>query len=177
MKKYQWQTRINTSHESLGFHYPANMKTDVKRLGQRPETSTSGPHSQLTQQSSREIWEALVERALALPHVIRGTSAVSPITSVGLFFDDLTEIKVPSTSLSPNAPLEPVHIHGPHDTSTHLCLPTARAIEVCELGWGEPHQFESYGTEIMVYGPRDENELEIVLGFVAESFEYARANN
>ena len=46
--------------------------------------------------------------------------------------------------------------------------------EVCELGWGEPHQFADFGTEIMVYGPRDESEIEIVLGFIGESIAYAR---
>ena len=31
-----------------------------------------------------------------------------------------------------------------------------------------------FGTEIMVYGPRDESEIEIVLGFIGESIAYAR---
>jgi len=145
-----------------------------KRLGDKPQTSTNGPHSQLTQQSSHLIWETLVERSLAIPHVIQGVSVVSPRASIALLFDDLIDIANPMTSLSPKPPLEPVHIHGPHDTSIHLCLPPERALEVCELGWGEPHQFADFGTEIMVYGPRDESELEIVLKFIGESISYAR---
>lgn len=145
-----------------------------KRLGDKPQTSTNGPHSQLTQQSSHLIWETLVERSLAIPHVIAGFSAVSPRTSIALLFDDLIDIANPMTSLSPNPPLEPIHIHGPHDTSIHLCLPPERALEVCELGWGEPHQFTDFGTEIMVYGPRNKSELKIVLKFISEGLSYAR---
>lgn len=83
----------------------------------------------------------------------------------------------PQTSLSPINPLEPVHIHGVTDTSTHLCLPAERANEVCELGWGEVHPFGDFGTEIMVYGPRDEDELEVVLSIIEESLNFARALN
>jgi phospholipase/carboxylesterase len=57
---------------------------------------------------------------------------------------------------------------------TNECEELGRAQEVCELGWGEPHQFADFGTEIMVYGPRDESEIEIVLGFIGESIAYAR---
>ena len=154
--------------------YDSTVRETHKRLGDKPETSTSGPHSQLTQQSGPMIWESLVEQSLSIPHVIQGVSGVSPRTSIALLFDDLTDIANPATSLSPKSPLEPVHFHGPHDTSTHLCLPPERAQEVCELGWGEPHQFADFGTEIMVYGPRDESEIEIVLGFIGESIAYAR---
>jgi len=86
-------------------------------------------------------------------------------------------VSAPETSLSPTEPLEPVHIHGVSDTSTHLCLPVERASVVCELGWGEAHPFGDFGTEIMVYGPRDEDELEIVLSIIEESLNFARALN
>jgi phospholipase/carboxylesterase len=70
-----------------------------------------------------------------------------------------------------------VHIHGVTDTSTHLCLPVERANEICELGWGEVHPFGDFGTEIMVYGPRDEEELEVILSIIEESLTFARALN
>ena len=86
-------------------------------------------------------------------------------------------IRAPETSLSTKEPLEPVHIHGVTDTSTHLCLPTQRANEVCEVGWGEIHPFGDFRTEIMVYGPRDEEELEVVLSIIEESLYFARTLN
>jgi len=87
-------------------------------------------------------------------------------------------VRAPETSLSPpSEPLEPVHIHGVTDTSIHLCLPVERANEVCRLGWGEAHPFGDFGTEIMVYGPRDGAELEVILSLIEESLTFARALN
>jgi hypothetical protein len=66
---------------------------------------------------------------------------------------------------------------GVTDTSTHLCLPLERAHEICELGWGEIHPFGDFGTEIMVYGPRDEEERKVILSIIQESLDFARALN
>ena len=46
--------------------------------------------------------------------------------------------------------------------------------ELIAAGWAEPHQYGDFGTELLVYGPRDDEELAIVLGFVAESVAFAR---
>ncbi len=147
------------------------------RAGERPETSIEGPHRQVSDRSSPALWGELVARAFALPHVVEYFSSVSPASSRALLFDDLREVVVPETSLAPKGPLEPVHLHGVFDTSVHLCLPAERATEVCEAGWGEPHHYADFGTETMVYGPRDAAELGVVLGFVAESLAFARESN
>jgi phospholipase/carboxylesterase len=52
-----------------------------------------------------------------------------------------------------------------------------RSNAVCELGWGEVHPFGDFGTEIMVYGPRDEEELEVILSIIEESLNFARTLN
>ena len=111
----------------------------------------------------------------SLPHVIEGHSAVSPASSRALFLNDLLVPRIPETSLAPPTErLEPVHLHGVSDTSLHLCLPRDRALEVCASGWGEPHHYAGHESEIMVYGPRDRDELETVLGIVRESLAFAR---
>lgn len=66
------------------------------------------------------------------------------------------------------------HLHDVFDTSLHLCLPIERAREICELGRGEPHGYAEQGTEIMVYAPRDEAEIQTVLAIVSESLAFAR---
>jgi len=147
------------------------------RAGERPETSNDGPHRQLSQCSSPAQWGELVARAMELTGVTEGHSSVSPAPSRALLLTDQRTVSAPQTSLSPSDPLEPVHIHGVTDTSTHLCLPVERANEVCELGWGEVHPFGDFGTEIMLYGPRDEEELEVVLSIIEESLNFARALN
>jgi hypothetical protein len=146
------------------------------RVGARPETSVEGPHRQLTDRSTPALWGELVARATTFSHVREYFSSVSPATTRALLFDDLDEVIDLGTSLAPEGPLEPVHIHGVADTSVHLCLPPGRAAEICRLGWGEPHQYADYGTEVMIYGPRDAAELEVVLGLIDESLQFARAS-
>lgn len=65
-------------------------------------------------------------------------------------------------------------MHGVNDTSLHLCLPAERGAELIAACWAEPHQYGDFGTELLVYGPRDDAELAAVLGFVAESLAFAR---
>ena len=90
---------------------------------------------------------------------------------------DMPQERSPETSLAPGERLEPVHIHGVADTSLHACLPTARGDELTAHGWAEPHQYEDFGTEFMIYGPRTEEELEFVVLIVEESLSFARGTH
>lgn len=149
--------------------------TLTPRPGPRPATSDEGPHRQLDQRSSPELWGRLVLAATTLPGVVEGLSGVSVPSSRALLLEDLREIADPASSLGTEPPLEPVHLHGVTDTSLHLCLPRERAAEVCALGWGEPHGYVEHDTEIMMYGPRDDAELAVVLGLIEESLAFARS--
>jgi len=147
----------------------------TSRVGARPEVSAEGPQTQLTQQSSPELWGRLVAATFGLPGTVEGHSQVSPASSRAVFLADRMDEASPETSLAPGQRLEPVHLHGVHDTSLHLCLPISRGAELIDAGWAEPHQYGDYGTELLIYGPRDDEELTIVLGFIAESLDFARA--
>ncbi|HET6757334.1 MAG TPA: luciferase family protein, partial [Burkholderiales bacterium] len=63
------------------------------------------------------------------------------------------------------------HIHPAPDGSLHVALPRDVYDEVLARGWGEPHPIS--GT-MMVFGPRDAEELEIVFRVVKASCDYAR---
>jgi hypothetical protein len=145
-----------------------------QRTGERPLVSTEGPQTQLTQQSSPEIWGQLVARTFDLDSVIEGHSQVSPASSRAVFLPDKSEERASETSLAPGKRLEPVHLHGVSDTSLHLCLLAERGQQLTDLGWGEPHQYEDFGTEFMIYGPRTVEELDIVLSLIEESLSFAR---
>lgn len=136
--------------------------------------STEGPQTQLTQQCSPELWGQLVARTFGLESVLEGHSQVSPASSRAVFLLDRSEERAPGTSLAPGKRLEPVHLHGVSDTSLHLCLPAERGQQLSELGWAEPHQYEDFGTEFMIYGPRTMAELDIMLSFIEESLSFAR---
>jgi uncharacterized protein (TIGR00369 family) len=64
------------------------------------------------------------------------------------------------------------HLHPEHDGSLHLKLPPTLYDEVLQSGWGEPHPIS--GT-MLVFGPRDEDELEVVWRLVCASYNWATA--
>jgi len=145
-----------------------------RRVGDRPTVSNEGPQTQLSQQSPPALWGELVARTFAIAGVEEGHSQVSPVSSRAVFLRERHEERAPETSLAPGMRLEPVHLHGVADTSIHLCLPVTRGREVIEWGWAEPHQYGDFGTELLVYGPRDGDELDVVLGLIRESLAFAR---
>ena len=148
--------------------------TQVLRAGSRPSVSVDGPQTQLTQRSTPALWGQLVARVFEMDAVVEGHSQVSPPSSRAIFLTDVLIERAPETSLAPGRRLEPVHLHGIHDTSLHLCLPAARGAELTSAGWSEPHLYEDFGTEFMIYGPRDESELDFIVSIVIESLDYAR---
>ena len=129
----------------------------------------------MDQQASPALWGELVARTFALPDVIEAHSQVSPADSRAVFLADQPVERAPETSLAPGKRLEPVHLHGVRDTSVHLVLPADRGARLVELGWAEPHQFADFGTEFMIYGPRTEAEVAVVLSIIQESLAFARS--
>jgi hypothetical protein len=65
------------------------------------------------------------------------------------------------------------HLHPEHDGSLHLNLPPAHYDEVLQAGWGEPHPISG---AMLVFGPRDEAELEVVWRPVSASHNWATGN-
>jgi hypothetical protein len=69
------------------------------------------------------------------------------------------------------------HIHPVPDGSLHAAPPPEVAEEAVEKGWAEQHPVARLGyipeNVVMIYAPRNEQELEIVLGLVEESRRYA----
>jgi phospholipase/carboxylesterase len=72
------------------------------------------------------------------------------------------------------------HLHPAQDGSLHLILPEANAREVIAHGWGEFHPLVAQGvmppTNLMVYGPRNDEELETVWRIVQASHANARGD-
>jgi hypothetical protein len=70
------------------------------------------------------------------------------------------------------------HLHGASDGSLHLMLPLSIASDAIDKGWAELHPVARRGagppTLVMLYGPRDEAELEVVWRLVQTSYAFAR---
>lgn len=140
------------------------------RAGDRPRTSTTAPHTQLDQTAPEEMQNLLRDHALSLPGVSRASSGVSVHGAVGFYLND-----PPRTPELPELfGQEFGHIHPPYDGSLHLNVPTSVAERLIELGWAEYHFAVKLGWApplvVMLYGPRDREELEVAQAIVETSY-------
>ena len=145
------------------------------RAGDRPHTNPTTPHQQLNQNAPRDVQELLFERARALTGVVVSASQVS-VPGARAFFLQERFAKGPREAFMVGR--EFAHLHPPYDGSLHLVLPSETAEQVTAKGWGELHPAARMGlippTALMVYGPRDEKELEAVWKILYASYVGAR---
>ena len=144
------------------------------RRGPRPKTThptreQPGPHQQLSDIAPRDFQEELLRRVRTLPEVEVGWSAISVPHARGFHLKPHAA-KGPAEAFQRGS--EFGHLHPEHDGSLHLTLPPALYNEVLRAGWGEPHPIS--GT-MLVFGPRDEDELEVVWRLVCASYNWATA--
>ena len=142
---------------------------DTKRAGARPRTTPTNPHTQLDQNAPRDLQEKVFALARALPGVAVGPSMVS-VPRARAFH-------LPSCAHPADAGFmlgrEFAHLHPPSDGSLHMSLPAAIVRAVVDNGWAELHPLAGKhglpGNIVMVFGPRDDAELEIVAALVRAS--------
>ena len=78
----------------------------------------------------------------------------------------------------PRAPYEFFHFHEPAEGSCHAILSPIDATLVIERGWSERHGLSGRAlgfplTYVMIFAPRDENEVEIVTMIAKAAARYA----
>lgn len=144
------------------------------RSGHRPATTTTNPHRQLDQNAPTPLQEALWARMAALPGVLTGPSLVSVLGARALFAGDGIAASDCNCVMKGS---EFAHLHPPGDGSLHVALPEAARTEALAKGWAEPHPLAALGVVpksiVMLFGPRDEDELDIVWSLVCASYAYA----
>ena len=146
------------------------------RVGARPKTSEAPPntrlaHQQLSQNAPPALQEMLLSKVSALPGVRIGPSLISVPGARAFFLEDLYALGPPEAFIVQN---EFAHLHPPQDGSLHLILPKEVQHVIVEAGWGEPHP-RSPRTS-MIYGPRNEEELEWVWEIFMVSFRFANGS-
>jgi hypothetical protein len=141
------------------------------RTGPPPETIGPRPHSQVSQISPPALHRALAARALELPGVQPADSLVSVPGALAFVLDEESAGGPPEAF---QAGREFAHLHPQEDGSLHMTLPAELAKRAFEQGWGKPHPYS--GTPL-IFGPRDEDELEVVLGLLLASYEYAKGGS
>lgn len=143
------------------------------RSGSRPRTTPTNPHTQLDQNAPADLQEKIFEFARSLSGVATGPSAISVPGARAFCLPGCGEATGDRFMIE----CEFAHIHPPQDGSLHLTLPPAIVEPVIENGWAERHPLAGrYGLAaniVMVYGPRDEAELEVVKDLVRASHGWA----
>lgn len=165
----------------------ANGGTDVKavwtgmreeslplRVGHRPQVSWTIPQEQRSDNAPRELQDKLLSRISTLAGVSTRQSAISVPGATGLMLG-------PAPSATPDGFLVPsvgefAHKHPAHDGSLHVALPPVLAAEAVAKGWAVAHPLAGVRLArgmVLVYGPRDDSELETVAAIVQTSHYYA----
>ena len=148
-----------------------NDDTLPARKGERPLVQGVAPQRQQTQKSNVTIYKTLVTNLRSLAEdprnrLLERTSCFEKNSS-GLF----TSIPITRTCGG-----EICHAH-PSDGSMHLTLHPSDAKLMLENGWGERHPLARGGwcrrfvpkEFVLIYAPRDEQEVDIVMKIVAAS--------
>jgi hypothetical protein len=132
------------------------------------------PHQQLDQIAPVELQEELWRRMSGLEDATTGRSGVSLPETRALHLDPARATGPPEAYL---VGTEFAHLHGDFDGSLHVALPKDAADEAIEKGWAELHPLAREGvlppTLVMLYGPRDEAELETIWQLVEASYAFA----
>jgi phospholipase/carboxylesterase len=140
-----------------------------RRGGSRPETTPTNPHAQLTQNAPAELQQRVFAFASSLPGVVVGPSGVSVPGARAFHLPDSPGVAREAFMVA----REFAHIHPEHDGSLHLVLPPEVVDTVIENGWAERHPLAGrHGMPaniVMVYGPRDADELGVVEDLIRAS--------
>lgn len=144
-----------------------------RRAGERPHTTATNPHTQLDQNAPPEMQEKVFALARALPGVVVGRSKVS-VPGARAFHLPSVERAARGAFMIDR---ELAHLHPPSDGSLHMTLPPELVEPAIAAGWAERHplagKFGLVDNIVMVYGPRNEEELAVVGALLAASHEHA----
>ena len=148
-----------------------------RRAGPKPKTTPTNPHTQLDQIAPVKMQQALAARIFAFDCVEEQPSPISVPGARALML--CTDCQAgPRDAFMMGR--EFAHLHPPYDGSLHAALPPDLAKEAIEMGWAEIHPIAAQmGTHniVMIFGPRDEDELETVYGLIRASRNYAHAES
>lgn len=144
------------------------------RSGPRPRTTPTNPHTQLEQNAPLPLQEQVAEFMFGLSCVDEIPSRISVPGARAMWLRD-------SCAAGPAHAFmigrEFCHLHPVSDGSLHLNLPEDVVQVAIDKGWAERHPLADRGlipgNVVMVYGPRDEAELEVVKALIAASHRFA----
>ena len=145
-----------------------------ERRGPRPAISHHIPQQQTSDNAPGPLQERLFAHVAALAGVASGPSAISVPGARGFVL--APPLRGPADAFLVPAAREFAHLHPGYDGSLHLALPPALAADAIRQGWAVPHPRAGVRLSpgfVMVYGPRDHDELAVVAAIVETSHAWA----
>ena len=148
------------------------------RGGTKPDTTNRIPHSQLNQHGPDEVIAKLHDWCFSLPSVSNEHSGISVPGARALVLRQRCDCNQDAFMVG----REFAHIHPhPDNGSMHVKVTAEDAKAIIGAGWGEDHYLVALRQYppglIMVFSPRDDDELEVVKKIVARSYEFATGKN
>lgn len=178
-ERLSFLARFGADEGTPGGHWPALPDGHLpRRAGQRPTVSWTIPQEQRSDNAPWDLQEKLFARISSLAGVSTSQSVISVPGARGLMVKPKPDAPV-DAFLAPSAG-EFAHQHPSHDGSLHLAMPPGLAADAVAKGWAVAHPLAGIRLArgmVMVYGPRDENELHLVSAMVETSHAYATSPN
>lgn len=145
------------------------------REGERPKTTNTNPHEQLTQNSSAECHQLFKDKLFCFDEVSRRPSIISVPGAEALWLDEGEPCNCTNGFMIGR---EFAHIHPAYDGSLHMALSATDFQHVIDQQWGEKHPLAGMGpipeTIVLVYAPRNIEEMDIVMKIVDASLMNAK---
>jgi len=136
-----------------------------------PETTNGVPHMQLGVEPDPLLSQMLLDRVAQFPGVTLAATRVSLPGAVGFQLDGNMPLAHPEVIVGGR---EFAHLHP--DGSLHASLDPDLAKEAVRTGWAiaHPWSLQRVGWEgfVMIYTPKTERELDVVIGLVEQSYTF-----
>ncbi len=144
-----------------------------ERTGEAPQTGQTPPQLQFSDKSPRVIYQKFHDWMFtSFPKVRKEPTRISVPTSIAMWLDENEDVGHFDAFMPPSGSREFTHIHL--DGSLHTVVATDIENEIIEKKWGVRHMYYDRGVkEVLVYAPRNEEEIEIAKTIVIKSYEYA----
>lgn len=145
-----------------------------KRNGAKPAVSSGIPQEQRSDNAPSDLQAQVFQRVAALPGVTTRQSAISVPGARGFMLTGPG--RGPDEAFIVPSAGEFAHVHPGHDGSLHVALPMPLARDAVAKGWAVAHPLAGVRLTpgmVLLFGPRDTDELETVVGVVATSHAWA----
>ena len=143
------------------------------RQGPAPKIGEQPPQLQFSDLGPEEIRKDLHAWTFSsFPNVREHDTLISVPTSRAMWLDENIDAAHTDAFMPPEGSREFCHLHA--DGSFHAVVDELVEQEILEKKWGVRHMYYDRGVkEILVYAPRDKQELHIAKTIIIESYRYA----